>query len=143
MDAMIATMTTDDYDEAYALWSATPGMGLNAHDDSREGIGRFLARNPRTCLVARREGRLVGVLLAGHDGRRGHLYHAAVLPEERGRGVSRALVEAAMEALAAEGIAKASLVVFSDNALGNAFWERLGFGARPDLVYRNRMTERG
>ena len=46
-------------------------------------------------------------------------------------------MEAALAALRAEGIHKAALVVMTNNAAGNAFWERLGFTTRPDLVYRN------
>ena len=79
---------------------------------------------------------VVGALLAGHDGRRGYLYHAAVLPEFQRQGIARALVAHAMEALEREGIHKAALVVFQRNAAGNAFWEKIDFSSREDLVYR-------
>jgi len=107
-------------------------------DDSREGIGRYLKRNPHTCFAAWEEDTLVGVILAGHDGRRGFLHHTAVHPLFRGRGIGTALVEAALEALKKEDITKVALVVFARNLEGNAFWEKLGFNAREDLVYRNR-----
>lgn len=131
-------MTAADYESAYALWAGTPGMGLRALDDSREGIARFLRRNPTTCFVALEDGRLVGVLLCGHDGRRGYIYHTAVQPAYRRRGVGRALVERVLAALRAEGIHKTALVVYADNELGNRFWESVGFSVRGDLVYRNR-----
>jgi hypothetical protein len=50
-------------------------MGLNNLDDSPEGIARYLQRNPSTCFAAEEEGELVGVILSGHDGRRGFIYH--------------------------------------------------------------------
>ncbi|MBP3541603.1 MAG: GNAT family N-acetyltransferase [Clostridia bacterium] len=134
----IRLMTLADYQAVYALWLATPGMGLNTTDDSREGIEKYLRRNPSTCFVADDGGRIVGVIMAGHDGRRGFIHHTAVLPEYRGQGLGRRLVDNALAALEAEGIHKAALVVFEHNQLGNGFWEKLGFSSREDLVYRNR-----
>lgn len=136
-------MQMDDYDAVHALWAGTAGMGLRALDDSRTGIGRFLRRNPATCFVALTEGEIVGVILCGHDGRRGHIYHAAVEPGRRRQGIGRALLERALMALQDEGIHKAALVVFADNETGNAFWQNEGFTARPDLVYRNRSINHG
>jgi len=74
----IRPMTIADYDQLHALWLSTPGMGLNDLDDSREGIARFIARNPRTSFVAEQDGRLIGAIMCGHDGRRGYIYHTCV-----------------------------------------------------------------
>jgi len=134
----IRTMTIEDYPQVYDLWIHTPGMGLNTIDDGRDGIEKYLRRNPTTCFVAVDEGRIIGVILSGHDGRRGFIYHTAVLPNYRKKGVGRQLVDAAMQALEMEGIHKVALVAFAENAMGNAFWEKLGFFRRRDLVYRNK-----
>lgn len=131
-------MRIEDYEAVYALWLSCAGMGLNSVDDSREGIARYLERNPRTCFVAEEAGRVVGAILTGHDGRRGYISHTAVAGTQRRRGVGRALVEAALAALRDERISKVNLVVFARNAAGNAFWERMGFTTREDLTYRNR-----
>ena len=139
----IAPMMEKDYDEAYALWRATPGMGLRRLDDSRQGIAGLLARNPGMSFVARRDGRVVGCILAGHDGRRGFLYHAAVAAEYQGRGLGRALVRRALRALDQEGIPKANLVVFAHNEGGNAFWSHMGFAVRTDIVYRDKILREG
>lgn len=136
--AAIRTMTAADYDAAYELWLHTPGMGLNTADDSREGIERYLRRNPATSFVAECDGQIVGVILAGHDGRRGYIHHTAVLPAFQKRGIARRLVECALAALEKEGIHKAALVAFQRNEAGNAFWEHVGFSVRDDLVYRNK-----
>lgn len=135
---MIRQMTPQDYDRVYALWRSCKGMGLNNVDDSREGIARYLARNPNTCFVAEEEGNLLGVIMAGHDGRRGFIYHTSVSPDARGRGIGTRLANAALDALKAEGISKVALVAFRRNETGNAFWEKLGFEARHDLTYRSR-----
>jgi len=134
----IRAMTIDDYGPVYDLWLSTPGMGLNATDDSREGIARYLARNPNTCFVAEEDGHIIGVILSGHDGRRGYIHHMAVETSQRMRGVGGQLLEHTMEALERENIHKVALVVFGKNQIGNAFWEKQGFAARNDLVYRDK-----
>ncbi|MBR2717992.1 MAG: GNAT family N-acetyltransferase [Clostridia bacterium] len=134
----IRVMTIEDYDGLFALWLSCKGMGLNDVDDSRDGIARYLRRNPTTCFVAMEGVRIIGCIMAGHDGRRGYIYHTAVHPDCRKTGIGAALVNAALEALKREHISKVALVVFSRNEAGNAFWERLGFTLREDLSYRNR-----
>jgi ribosomal protein S18 acetylase RimI-like enzyme len=114
-------------------------MGLNNLDDSREGIQKYLERNPSTCFVAVEQGRVVGVILSGHDGRRGFIYHTAVAVADRGKGIGRTLVERALAALRVEGINKVALVVYGNNNIGNGFWEALGFDSRSDLTYRNKV----
>ena len=139
----IRPMSIADYDQLRALWLSTPGMGLNDLDDSREGIDKFIVRNPRTSFVAtENDFDVIGAIMCGHDGRRGYIYHTCIRADRQGEGVGRALVEAALDALKAEGIHKVALVVFDRNEKGNAFWEKLGFTTREDLTYRNRtLTE--
>jgi len=131
-------MTINDYEQVYALWVNTPNMGLNNLDDSKEGIAKYLIRNPNTCFVAEKKGNIIGVILSGHDGRRGYIHHAAVAGSEQRNGVGTALVNASMIALEREGITKVALVVYEKNEKGNAFWEKYGFIERSDLVYRNK-----
>ena len=123
----IRVMSIIDYDEVYNLWLNTPGMGLNSTDDSREGIEKYLKRNPTSCFVARCDGIIVGVIMAGHDGRRGYIHHTAVLPAYRKQGIAKRLVDCAMSALDAEDINKVALVVFKTNDIGNDFWENIGY----------------
>ena len=135
-------MDISDYEQVYRLWLSCVGMGLNNLDDSKDGIKRFLDRNPDTCFVALEQEKIIGVIIAGSDGRRGYIYHTAVDPEQRHRGIATRLVTEAMGALKALGINKTALVVFSKNEGGNAFWEKSGFTSRDDLVYRNKtITE--
>ncbi|PLS28264.1 GCN5 family acetyltransferase [Bifidobacterium anseris] len=136
---MIRIMTPDDYDAVVACWTSNAGMGLNTIDDSRQGISRYLARNPTTSFVHEdADGHIDGAILAGHDGRRGYIYHTAVSPERQHRGIGTRLVNATLHALANEGIVKVALVVFARNESANMFWQRLGFDMRGDLTYRNK-----
>lgn len=138
----IRKMVSNDYDHVYALWMSSTGMGLNNIDDSKDGIIRFLDRNPNTCFVAEENEKIIGVILSGNDGRRGYIYHAAVSETFRKQEIGTKLVNAALEALAKENIHKVALVVFEKNENGNIFWEKQGFTAREDLIYRNKaLTE--
>lgn len=134
---IIRPMLIEDYNAVYNLWSATAGMGIRSLDDSLEGITRFLNRNSDTCFVAELDNQITGVILCGQDGRRGYIYHTAVKFDCRKIGIGKALVNAALEALKKENINKVALVVFTNNSLGNEFWEHIGFEMRNDLVYRN------
>jgi len=141
-EMIIRKMTINDYDGVYQLWLNTPGMGLNTSDDSRDGISKYLVRNPNTCFVAEKDNEIVGVIMGGHDGRRGFIYHTAVKVSERSTGIGSKLVDSVMNALKEEGIHKVALVVYSKNEVGNNFWENRGFITREDLVYRNKnITE--
>ena len=137
----IRAMTITDYDKVYNLWRLCPGMGLNNIDDSKEGIEKFLDRNPNTCFVAEEEKQIIGVILVGNDGRRGYIYHTAVKPSYQRKGIGTQLVNTALEALKNIGIIKVALVVFDRNEDGNTFWEKKGFTVREDLAYRNKALE--
>lgn len=134
----IRIMDINDYEQVYKLWSSTAGMGMRLIDDSYEGISKFLLRNPTTNFVVENDNDIIGVVLCGHDGRRGYIYHLAVTTEYRCKGIGQLLVEHVLDALRCEGINKVALVVYDSNELGNSFWEAAGFTKRDDLVYRNR-----
>ena len=132
---MIRTMTMEDYDGVYALWTKIRGFGLRSVDDSREGIERFLRRNPTTSITAWDGEELIGAILCGHDGRRGCLYHVCVDEDYRRRGIGKAMVVRAMEELKKEQINKVCLIAFTRNDIGNAFWNTIGWTRRLDLNY--------
>jgi ribosomal protein S18 acetylase RimI-like enzyme len=135
-------MTNNDYDSVHALWLSTPNMGLNDIDDSREGIEKYLRRNPTSCFVAESDNEITGVIISGHDGRRGFIYHMAVKESCQRQGIGTRLLSHALNALKEEGITKVVLAVFEKNIKGNSFWEKQGFYSRNDLVYRNKaLTE--
>lgn len=140
---VIRAMTQEDYDGVYALWMTIKGFGIRSVDDSREGVERFLMRNPGISVVAEYKssgeesdkGEIVGAILCGHDGRRGCLYHVCVREDFRMKGIGKSMVVYCMEALKAEQINKVSLIAFTQNDVGNAFWKTIGWTKREDLNY--------
>lgn len=140
MEYTTRLVTIDDYDAIYELWNSTEQShrALNPVDDSREGIDRYLKRNPNTCFAAVADGRIIGVILTGHDGRRAIIHHLCVHPDWRRMGVAARLVSLAEDALKKEGIQKVFGLVFRDNDAANAFWEQQGYSLRTNLNYRNK-----
>ena len=131
----VRSMQIEDYDQVYALWMTIHGFSIRTIDDSREGVERFFKRNPGISVVAEMDGRVVGAILCGHDGRRGCLYHVCVHEAYRMHGIGRAMVVHCMNALQQEGINKVSLIAFTKNDIGNAFWKQIGWTKREDLNY--------
>lgn len=132
---MIRTMTIEDYQGVHDLWMTIRGFGIRSVDDSEEGIAAFLKRNPTTSVVAVEDGKIVGSILCGHDGRRGCFYHVCVADQYRRRGIGKAMAVYAMNALKREHINKVSLIAFAKNDIGNAFWNSIGWTKREDLNY--------
>ena len=134
------TINIKDYDEIFELWNSTEQSrrALNPVDDTREGIDRYLKRNPNTCFAAVTDDKIVGVILTGHDGRRGIIHHMCVHPDYRRRGIAGQLVSLAEDALKKEGIQKVFGLVFKDNYTANFFWEQQGYSIRTNLNYRNK-----
>ena len=131
----IVPMTPADYDAVHALWLTISGFGIRALDDSREDIERFILRNPTTSVVARIGNRIVGSILCGSDGRQGALYHVCVAEEYRRRGIGTRMVGYCMQQLKLMGINKVSLIAFTRNDAGNAFWNQIGWTRKSDVNY--------
>ena len=134
-EVVISPMIPEDYDEVRDLWLTIRGFGIRALDDSREDIERFIRRNPTTSVVARADGRIVGSILCGSDGRQGTLYHVCVAKEYRRRRIGTQMVGFCMHQLRIMGINKVSLIAFAKNDIGNAFWNKIGWIRKTDVNY--------
>lgn len=150
MDIMIRPVVIEDYDSICSVWNSAEQTrrAMNPVDDSREGIARYLRRNPSTCFLAYtnddngEEEKVIGVILTGHDGRRGIIHHLCIHPDYRRQGIARMLVQTAEEALRREGISKIFGLVFKDNSPANTFWEEQGYTLRTNLNYRNKSLNK-
>jgi ribosomal protein S18 acetylase RimI-like enzyme len=130
----IRPMVEEDIPAALALWQGLPGIGLRDADNPAS-LARYLRRNPGCSFVAHaKSGEMVGVSLAGHDGRRGYLHHVAVSESVRLQGIGRKLVDRCLAALKLEGIEKVNLWVKAENYAAQVFWNCIGGRERPDLL---------
>lgn len=140
MGIEIHEMVIDDYDEIYRLWDMSDQIGLSKAD-SRYGIQKFLERNPGMSYVAVENGKIIGAVLCGHDGRRGYIHHLMVHPDYRRKGLGRSLVGRCMYALTRIGIQKCHLFIYEDNEAGMKFWEQLGWEKRVELSMMSQDIE--
>ena len=131
----LRVMQIEDYENVYKLWMTIDGFGIRTIDDSEPVVARFLKRNPTTSVVAEVDGKIVGAILCGHDGRRGCFYHVCVHKDYRKHGIGKAMAVFCMKALKEEEINKVSLIAFQTNEGGNQFWKKVGWTFREDLNY--------
>src|SRR5262245_24775497 len=135
IDRQIQTreFSIDDYDAALELWQRVEGLEV-AEGDDREGVTQFVARNPGLSRVAIDESTLVGVVMCGHDGRRGHIYHLAVDPDYRRYGLGKRLVQECLDGLRRVGVIRAIILVADNNPGGAEFWKRAGWEDIPGAM---------
>ncbi len=132
-------MTIEDYDNVYAMWRITSKRALDS-GDSREHIGSYLDRNPGMSMVALDGGKVIGTVLAGHDGRVGFIHHMAVHPDYRRRHIGQRLANEAMRKIAADGIEKMQIYCYIDNSTGQNFWQSLGFNKTDNILFNKDLT---
>jgi N-acetylglutamate synthase len=134
MEIQTREFRIEDYDAAIELWNRVEGLDV-AEGDDRETIRRFLGQNPGLSRIAMDGAVIVGAVLCGHDGRRGYVYHLAVDPTYRERGVGRRLIDECLAGLKRVGLERANILVANDNPRGREFWKSCGWedleGAAP------------
>jgi ribosomal protein S18 acetylase RimI-like enzyme len=118
----------------YRLWAnAGEGIHLRRSDEAEE-IEKKIQRDPDLFLVAEAEGEIIGAVLGGYDGRRGMMYHLAVAPSYRNRGIGEALMDELERRLRAKGCIRYYLLVTKDNETAIRFYERRGWAVMDDLL---------
>lgn len=117
----------DDYPVVRELWSsAGPGIHLRRSDEPEE-IQKKLQRDPDLFLLAEDDGKVMGSVIGGFDGRRGLVYHLAVTEDYRNLGVGALLMEELEKRLRAKGCIRTYLLVTRDNPEAIAFYEKHGW----------------
>jgi ribosomal protein S18 acetylase RimI-like enzyme len=137
----VRPLTAADFGDAAALWEAA---GLTRPwNDPNADLARALDGPSSTVLGGFVDSALVATAMAGHDGHRGWVYYLAVAPDLRSRGLGRAVMRAAEEWLAAQGVVKVQLMVRDTNAAALGFYEHLGYAAAEVRVLAKWLREPG
>jgi putative acetyltransferase len=123
----------DDYHSLYKIWTETPGL-TTRKADTQEGYNSFLRRNPGLSFGAEIDGKLIGGILGGHDGRFGSIHHLVVLPKYRKQGIGKRLVELCLDKIKAAGMEKCHIFINGDNPEGLKFWIENNWIERVELV---------
>jgi len=125
-------MRPEDIPEVLELWRTTPGVELS-RSDTPPKLERFFERNPGTSFVLRKNGRVIGAVLGGWDGRRGYIHHLAVHEDYHRRGCGRALVERVLDEFRRMGVDKVHIFVLTENKEAIEFYRRIGWYWRDEL----------
>jgi ribosomal protein S18 acetylase RimI-like enzyme len=126
----IRSATPNDEAETVALWQV---CGLTAPYNDPQADFRFALGKAASDILVAEDEAIIGSVMVGHDGHRGWLYYVAVAPASRGRGIGRALVEAAESWLRRHGVVKVQLMVRETNDSVAAFYRRLGYDPMPRI----------
>jgi ribosomal protein S18 acetylase RimI-like enzyme len=117
----------EDYGDTLRLWSSA-GQGVRlGRSDTLEEVAKKAARDPDLFLVAEKEGRIIGTVIGGYDGRRGLVYHLAVAAEERSRGLGGLLMDEVERRLREKGCLRVYLLVTNENTAAIRFYENRGW----------------
>jgi ribosomal protein S18 acetylase RimI-like enzyme len=130
----IRSFAWDDLEGVLDLWR---GAGLGVHlgpSDAPEEIRKKLTRDPDLFLVSEEQGRIVGAVMGGYDGRRGLVYHLAVRPDERRRGLGTTLMDELEQRLRSKGCLKVYLLITPDNLDIMEYYRRRGWGVMDTAI---------
>ncbi len=134
----LRALTPSDLPDVLALWRAVPEVELN-DSDTPEQLAKYLARNPELSPVALADGKIVGAVLCGHDGRRGYLNHLAVATPYRNQGLGRALVGYCLTHLLRVEVSRCNAFALPNNPSARAFWQRMQFQEKPWPLLQRRF----
>jgi ribosomal protein S18 acetylase RimI-like enzyme len=124
-----------DYSKIIDLWNqAGPGIHVRRSDEPAE-LKKKVQRDPDLFLVAERDHQIIGTVLGGYDGRRGMIYHLAVLESYRKRGIGALLMKELEKRMKAKGCIRSYLLVTHDNLEAIRFYENMGWEQLDLAVY--------
>jgi len=146
----ISRVGLDRLDELVGFWellhrhqasvaAAVPGLVVLSESDSgrivREMYREWLSQPTSFAFLAEEDDRPVGFVVGFYDdphfmwdtGPVGHIDSFYVLPEMRGRGVGRMLMDAAYAEMREAGATTVALEMVADNDVARKFYEREGF----------------
>lgn len=133
MSFTVSEMSIEDYDQVLSLWQTSEAIVLSKMD-SRECIGKVLARNTGLSFVARDGEEVVGAVLCSHDGRLGYLTHLVVRSDRRREGIGRQLVGRCLYTLTGLGIHSCILLIMKETPEALNFWKKIDPAGRVNLV---------
>jgi ribosomal protein S18 acetylase RimI-like enzyme len=132
---LIREFAPADYDRVMEIWTAGRLPVKPQGRDSRAQIEKQVRQRNVMFLVAEADGRVIGTVLATHDGRKGWINRLAVDVSRRRRGLGRRLVLEAERRLAKAGLEIFACLIEEENAVSMAVFESLGYKKHPEIIY--------
>ena len=129
--------SSDDYDQVIKRWRLS-GLTIKASDSLVE-IEKLQALNPNRFLVAESNMGMVGTVIGAFEGRRAWIYHLAVLPHVRRRGVGQLLIREIERLLYTDGAMKVNLLVEPENKVAAHFYRSMGYSEVPFVFFTREL----
>jgi ribosomal protein S18 acetylase RimI-like enzyme len=131
----IRALRPDEFDQMTELWKEA-GLACKPRGrDQRAHIEREISGPTSIFLMAEEDGRMVGVVLGTHDGRKGWINRLAVAPGYQRRGIGRALASAVEARLRQAGIGIVTCLIEDWNAESIEFFEEIGYVGHREIIY--------
>jgi len=131
----IRSLTIFDYDQIVALWKRSELPFRPSGRDRKKTVQAQMAANPDFFLGAYEDNRLVGVVVATSDGRKGWINRLAVDPDFRGRGVAEALIAESEKTLRRHGLRIFCALIEDYNTSSMQLFKKCGYREHRDIVY--------
>ena len=129
------SLTISDYDQIVALWKRSELPFRPSGRDRKEAVQAQMVANPDFFLGAYEDDRLVGVVVATSDGRKGWINRLAVDPSSRRKGVAEALIKESEKTLRKYGLRIFCALIEDYNASSMQLFKKCGYKEHRDIVY--------
>lgn len=128
-------LVPDDYDSMIAAWNAAGLPAKPVGRDSRAELSQHLLQEPEFFIGAFDNDKLIGLVIASSDRRKGWINRLAVIPDYRGRGIARELIRRAEQALYKTGIRIISCLIFKTNLPSIKLFESEDYDSTCPVLY--------
>jgi len=132
---IIRKATISDYNTIVSIWEAAGLPYRPLGRDSRESIEKEMKKGFGYFLIAEVDGKVVGLVLLTHDGRKGWINRLAIIPEFRKQGIGKALVDKAESILDELGIGIYACLIEDYNKSSLEVFQKLGYNEFPGMHY--------
>ena len=136
----IRSLTINDYDQIIRLWSRAGLPFKPKGRDSKQAIKAQMRLNPEFFLGAFDDSRLVGVVVASFDGRKGWLNRLAVDSIYQRRGIGKALIAEAEKILGRHGVQVFAALIYDSNVASKSLFGKSGYVEYRDVVYFSKRS---
>jgi GNAT superfamily N-acetyltransferase len=135
MENDIRRLSIDDYDEVVRIWLIAGLPFRPKGRDGREMLAVEIGRPDCAMFGLYQDDNLIGVALAGYDGRRGWINRLAVDPDFRGQGLAGALIEVCEKFLKDQGAVVISALIEDINYPSITTFRKAGYHCHDELRY--------
>jgi len=135
MEVLIRKFKISDYDQVINLWQLCQLPLKPEGRDSRWQLEQQIKLDQIIFLVAEKEGKVIGTVLASHDGRKGWINRLAVHPDARRQGLGTQLVKKAEEELEKQGLNLLAALIEEENSASRELFVRLGYEPHSEIIY--------